>query len=214
MRILRHGALPLLPDGVKRALRAGLDLALRPSAIRRDWLQPHLRQRLERVRNCDTSHVEKPITRLGQRRQWALVHLPYGQFAKGLMERICALSALEWRQPYWNRRLIEFAFATPEHLRTRGGLNRWLHRQAMRGRLPESVRLRQDKAEFSASFKANWPQLCREIDPIVLRRRAGWVQGEHLQSRMHAAFTPHSTDWDEGPPWMLFGLDACLPVTL
>jgi len=212
-RFLRHGALPLLPEAAKRGLRACRDLAIRRGARRRDWLKPHLRLRLEGLRNNQAGHVEKPISRLGQRRQWEHVHAPYWQFAKGIQERNCALSGIEWRQPFWNHRLIEFAFSTPENLRNRAGTNRWLHRQAMQGLLPESIRFRHVKAEFSSSFKANWLQLRQEISPIMLRR-AAWVQVEHLQSRLDVAFTPQSTDWDEGPPWMLFGLDACLYPTL
>ncbi len=212
-RFLRHGALPLLPEGVKRSLRASRDLAIRRGATRHDWLTPHMRQRLESLRGIQTTQTKKPIARLGQHRQWDHIHAPYWQFAKGIMERNCALSALEWRQPFWSHRLLEFAFATPEHLRNRLGMNRWLHLQAMQGRLPESVRLRQTKAEFSSSFKTIWPQLRGDIGQIALRR-AEWVQVKHLQSRLEVAFTPQSTDWDEGPPWLLFGLDACLPVTL
>jgi len=212
MRFLRLGALPLLPEPAKHVLRKGRDFAMRRGAIQRDWLTPDLRLKLESIRAVRTSQPAKPVARHGQIRQWSLVHAPYWQFAKGIRERNLALAGLEWRQPYWSHRMIEFAFATPEYLRHRPDMNRWLHRQAMMGRLPECVRQRQDKAEFSSTFKAYWPALRKEIERVA-PLRTHWVLGEDLQARLDLAFTPQSSEWDEGPPWMLFGLDACLPST-
>jgi len=58
---------------------------------------------------------------------------------------------LEERSPFYDRRLIEFAFGLPEHLRSRE-MGKYVVREAMRGVLPESIRARKDKAEFSRAM--------------------------------------------------------------
>ena len=213
-RLLRQGVISLLPDNTKRSLREARDIAIRRGAIRRDWLTPELRQRLESLRRVTRdSQPGKPVARLGQHRQHGHVHGPYWQFSKTSMERRLAVSGLEWRQPYWNYRIIEFAFATPEYVRNRLDQNKYLQRQVMRGLLPDNVRLRQGKAEFSSSFRHYWPALRESLTGLTIPRRRSWVLPEPLLSRLDTAFTPHSTEWNEGPPWMLFGLDMSLPAS-
>jgi len=208
---LRQGLLPLLPETTKELLRNVRDLTVRRGAPRRDWLTHEFRQQLEFVRRQQDPLSAKPIARQGQYRQWGLLYNPYWQFAKGTVERRISSAGMEWRQPYWNRSMIEFAFATPDHLRNRVGQNKWLQRKAMRGLLPDSLQLRQDKADFSSVFKHVWPELCARLSKILVRRR-GWVQDVHLRALVDIALTPRSAHWDDGPPWILFGLDACLPV--
>ena len=74
-------------------------------------------------------------------------------------ERLYAQAGLEVRQPFWNARIVQFALATPERSRLRGGQDKWLHRQAMKGLLPETVLQRSDKAEFSVTFSKYWADL-------------------------------------------------------
>ncbi len=212
-RLVRHGLLPLLPENAKRILRALYGSANLRGTSRPDWLTPELRLRLESMRRNLGARAPKPTTRFGQHAQWRHLHDPYGQVAKGLMERCHAHAGLEWRQPYWDRSIIEFAFSTPGHLRNRLGQNRWLHRQAMHGLLPDSVRLRQDKAEFSTPFKQNWSELCDLISTEVCHRRPNWVRLEQLREVMSLAFTSRSSGWDVGPPWVLYGIDACCPTS-
>jgi asparagine synthase (glutamine-hydrolysing) len=52
-----------------------------------------------------------------------------------------AAYGLEVRDPTQDRRLIEFCLAVPEDQYQRNGEDRWLIRRAMRGYLPEAVRL-------------------------------------------------------------------------
>jgi asparagine synthase (glutamine-hydrolysing) len=67
-----------------------------------------------------------------------------------LNERECALAGLEGRHPFYDRRVIEFAFAIPEDQRCRPRATKYIFRQPGRGLLPDSVRQRRDKAEFSS----------------------------------------------------------------
>jgi asparagine synthase (glutamine-hydrolysing) len=66
--------------------------------------------------------------------------------------RQLARCGLEPRSPLLSRAFITFSATTPEITRLRGGVTRRVHREALRGILPEEVRIRRDKAEFSAGF--------------------------------------------------------------
>jgi asparagine synthase (glutamine-hydrolysing) len=52
-------------------------------------------------------------------------------------------AGVDMRRPYRDRRLIELALSLPAHQLYRPGRTKWILRQAMKGLLPESVRLRQ-----------------------------------------------------------------------
>jgi len=59
---------------------------------------------------------------------------------------------IEPRFPFASAPLVEFCLSLPSHQRMRDGVTRSILRRAMRGRLPESVRLRPGKARLATSF--------------------------------------------------------------
>jgi len=56
--------------------------------------------------------------------------------------------SVEARVPFLDHRLVEFAFSLPPEWRMRGPWNKFVLREAMRDRIPESVRVRADKFGF------------------------------------------------------------------
>lgn len=54
---------------------------------------------------------------------------------------------VELREPYLDHRLVEFCFRLPERQKIRDGLGKWLLRHAMKGRLPDPVRLAPKKGD-------------------------------------------------------------------
>jgi asparagine synthase (glutamine-hydrolysing) len=64
-------------------------------------------------------------------------------------ERFSARFGIEARHPFWDRRLVEFLLAVPHEQRWQGPWRKAVLRRAMKGILPESIRWRRDKAEFS-----------------------------------------------------------------
>ncbi len=63
-------------------------------------------------------------------------------------ERFFAHAGVERRSPFLDRHVLEFALAIPQGQRWNGAWIKTVLREAMRGILPETVRLRQDKADF------------------------------------------------------------------
>jgi asparagine synthase (glutamine-hydrolysing) len=61
--------------------------------------------------------------------------------------------SIEERMPFLDYRLVSMAFRLPENWKMRGPWNKYILRQAMRGRIPESVRTRPDKMGFPTPTK-------------------------------------------------------------
>lgn len=61
---------------------------------------------------------------------------------------------VETRMPFADRDLVEFSLGLPSHAKLGGGFTRFILREAMRGRVPESVRTRGDKFDFGGNFAA------------------------------------------------------------
>lgn len=105
-------------------------------------------------------------------------------------DREIAQAGLEWRHPFYYRKLAEFCLRLPRDQRQRGNTWKWILRNAMRGRLPERVRTKTFQAEFSELYEAALFQ------PWARHRLAEPVMGKHtdwLDSRRFAA-------WAQLPP--------------
>ena len=63
------------------------------------------------------------------------------------------------RHPFFDRRVVELCLSFPAEQKRRRGIGRWVLRDALRGVVPESVRLRRDKAEFDGAFAVWAPAL-------------------------------------------------------
>lgn len=112
--------------------------------------------------------------------QLALLRDAFGQFGRELAERQAAMCGIERRQPFWDRRIVEAAFATPERLRAGKGEDKWLHRRAMEGLLPRAILERGDKANFGIMAKQQRPELTEALQ-ITLARRTSWVRAERVR---------------------------------
>ena len=63
-------------------------------------------------------------------------------------DRVSMAHAIEARSPFLDHRLFEFTHSLPSLYKFREGLNKYILRQAMKGYLPESVRMRSRKMGF------------------------------------------------------------------
>jgi asparagine synthase (glutamine-hydrolysing) len=66
-----------------------------------------------------------------------------------VLERRTSGHGFEVRHPLHDPRLIQLSLRLPAGMRSIDGDSRWLPRRAMSGQMPEEVRLRREKAEFS-----------------------------------------------------------------
>lgn len=68
-------------------------------------------------------------------------------------DRNSSAHSIEARVPFLDYRLVELLFQLPDNWRMRGPWNKYIQREAMRGRIPETVRSRVDKMGFPTPAK-------------------------------------------------------------
>lgn len=100
----------------------------------------------------------------------ALQH-PYLTTALERYHRVAAAHGIQPRHPFTDRELLEFAVTLPDRQRQADGWSKPVLRRAMRGRLPEPVRLRHDKTSLGWRFNLAVPL----NDPARIR---DWVLAE------------------------------------
>ena len=217
-RLLRHGVVPLLPEPAQQSLRA-LYAKLRRSPAQADppdWLAQPMRTWIQARQQAYRPPFSSEVRRLGQSRQLACLYDAYQMLAIEMAERQYAHVGLEMRQPFWNASMVEFALATPERSRLRGNEDKWLHRRAMQGLLPQSVLQRSSKAEFSVTFSRCWGELEPWLVSQVLPLRQNWVKPEPVRSMLQACSEADPSNWPGMAAWALwalFGVDAAVDAT-
>jgi asparagine synthase (glutamine-hydrolysing) len=129
-------------------------------------------------------------------------------------DRALSWLQIEQRHPLNDRRIIEFAMALPDDQRRRGSQRRFILRQSMRGLLPETVRTRADKADFSHVFAETLQALGGDglFDSLAIAS-VGWVKLDEVRSKYQTLTRLYK---EEDPSfisytwhlWMVFGVEA------
>jgi asparagine synthase (glutamine-hydrolysing) len=85
--------------------------------------------------------------------------------------------SVEARLPFLDYRLVSFLFGLPAHWKVRGSWNKRILREAMRGRIPESVRTRPDKMGFPTAGRQWFAHELHEPVADLLSSRAVCERG-------------------------------------
>ncbi len=127
-------------------------------------------------------------------------------------ERSAASFGMDVRYPFLDSRLVEYVLSIPWHQRTRDGERKALLRHGVAGLMPESVRLRRGKGDWSGSSERALAALCRRDPPEPLRDISGRMdryvrrkEVERLVARYLAGRTDLSNDL-----WYLITTDRWL----
>jgi asparagine synthase (glutamine-hydrolysing) len=101
---------------------------------------------------------------------------------------LASFHGLELRQPFRDRRLVEFAMALPTEQLWGGGWSRVAYRNAMRGVLPEKILQRRGKAEFSPQYSivlaGSQANEVRDIIKDSVLARLGLLDGDVLREQI------------------------------
>ena len=141
----------------------------------------------------------------GLRLHAAMMTGPLAPAAFELLGRAAQADGVAPRYPFYDHRVVELCVWQPELAKVAGGRPRALLREAMRGVLPESVRLRRDKTDFIADF---WTTLRQDPQGRLAAFRAGpgplqgWVDAGVL--RADAARLARSPDPDPAVAFRLW----------
>lgn len=109
--------------------------------------------------NTVTFSGTKPSARgsVSERQKTDLVYASIPAFLRH-EDRNSMAHSVESRHPFLDYQLVEFAVRCPPNFKLRDGWTKWILRNAMKGILPEKVRLRRTKLGFDAP-DANWMRL-------------------------------------------------------
>ena len=204
----RYGFIPLLPHGTRQRLRAIRARLQRRESDPLAWLSPAMQQVLQERRDRYPLANARKTRRVGQRGLIAMLSGAYPQHARDLEEGLAASVGIELRRPLFSAQMVQFAFCTPESIRVRGRTDKYLHRRAMTGLLPESVLQRQTKADFMITFQWHLAAMGEFFRSEVARSGRTWVDAGQLASLYRqtcAARDPGTPEWRL---WTLFGCVA------
>ena len=202
--LARDAALPLLPAGARttyRALRRLKRRLLRQPADNFGacyWLSPEMR-RLAAARRRAELRDANLVSSAHPGMQDRLASLHSCGIADGTAKavRFAAGFGLQSRLPMRSRAMVEFAFATPEHLRLRGRTTKFAHRESLRGIMPEDVRLRSTKSDFGEIFVS----CLREMTDADPDRPLRWLSTAGFERLKTEAFERRDLGW---PRWSLW----------
>jgi asparagine synthase (glutamine-hydrolysing) len=204
--LLRHGLFHQLPEPIKNAarkLRRRSRASLQNGAY---WLSSQMFDILvERRSMMVQSHTDRP-SRIGQ---LALLWRLNAVFAAQMKERIDRSGAqfgLELRAPMHRRKYVEWAFGTPERMRQRGGVRKFIHVQALAGLLPATVVYRSNKAHFDFMFRHRLDRMRRQLVEMIPQEQPDWVTAEGM-ARLYQAYSERSLAG--APMWELWAVFAC-----
>ena len=207
--IIRQIVSDLLPGPMTRAIRRlkprgnEIPVGIDPAFFNR----VHLAERIRQTKNWPEF--------TSRSKQWMYWSLASGSILHGreLEDRLSARYGIEQRHPLCDQRLVEFAFALPESQRQREGSTKWVLRTATKGIIPERIRQRADKADFSHTFpQALEVQGGEDLFRSLESASAGWVVEEQVRARYSQMKTLYAAG-DAGyirhnwPLWMAFGIE-------
>jgi asparagine synthase (glutamine-hydrolysing) len=177
--LLHNGVWPLVPESIKPMLKRWMRPARLPALV-----TPAFAARTGLAERLSLRH---PLPRCGSFARQPL----YGCYSSGILAygleqnaRWTARFRLEGRHPFLDRRIMEFAFAIPDDVRSRGAVAKFVLREAMRGILPERVRIRPDKADLTAVYAMAINALGgeRAFERLNVVKQ-GWVDGEIVREQ-------------------------------
>jgi len=120
----------------------------RRQRLKNRWYSRHLTEQI-----TEENHIGSD-NRLNGALVYSIYRTPLPRILR-VEDRNAMAHSIESRLPFLDYRLVELAFALPGDWRMRGPWNKYVLREAMRGRIPESVRGRVDKMGFPVPA-GNW----------------------------------------------------------
>ncbi len=104
----------------------------------------------ERLSHWRRSQPQK--TQTERERHFKILTDPLQQTALEVLDRTARAHGLELRFPFWDRRVVEYCLSIPPDQKLRTGYGRYVLRRGMEGILPDQIRWRFDKTDFTPNL--------------------------------------------------------------
>jgi asparagine synthase (glutamine-hydrolysing) len=188
--LVGQGAGPTIARVVLEAVSARtVDRVRRPRARESvPWIGRALRHHGDRRVDPDVT-TPSDIAKSVQAR-YRVLHAPSGAYNFEISDRAAADGDLTVANPFYDARLVQFAFQVPDAERWHGSDRRWLERRALDGRVPDRVASRRRAAEFSPTYEAQFQVL--DLSTLLTASRLdelGWIRANDLLLAAHASRT-------------------------
>jgi asparagine synthase (glutamine-hydrolysing) len=179
--LLADGILPLLPRTMQQMVHR---MAGHKQSFP-DWINPDFARRISLEERVTREPEVSKSTSIARRGFYECFHSGELKIAIDRVEHAISRCGLEVRHPFFDQRIVEFAWAIPEDQCRRLGQERLILRNAMEGILPELIRSRITKAVFNQPFfeslkfnrgKVEWENLSIA--------RLGWVDASRLKAAL------------------------------
>lgn len=192
---------PLIPASlswIKKPFREMRYLSLTAEREQLHWIAPDLRadlvERREVYRRSLADHLR---AHPGARNQHPFELRFFDSFS-----RQCARLGYESRSPMMSRPYVEFCAGLPQRQKLRAGVHKFVHRQALAGRLPETIRTRTTKAEFSVVYEQRAEEITKLLRGPVLQDHHGLIDPAGLE---RLADTFANAPIDSAVTWEVMG---------
>jgi asparagine synthase (glutamine-hydrolysing) len=212
--IFRCGLLPLVPPTVHRAIKRILRRNGVPS-----WIDTQFARRIGLDERLHRQHTKLRFSSFAQKDIY-LSQLNSGFLSQGneIASRSEAWFSSEHRHPFLDRRVVEFALALPEEQRWQRDQPKFVLRGAMEGLLPETIRRRITKADFSHVFAETLEAAGGErlFDSLTIESMR-WVNGSVIREiyrRMVQDYRSANNAYISyiWKLWMVFGIELWFNV--
>lgn len=206
--VLTIGLWPLIPDGARNAIKRVMGRNGFPR-----WISPRFAARNRLAERLRRNTARQDTSSFAQRDLYKTLNNGWLTHFGEMEERASSWFGVEERHPFNDRRVVEFALALPEDQRWRQDQPKYVMRQALRGLLPESVKQRRDKADFSYAFAdALRTQGGEQFFSSLAIASLGWIDGaqvlgmyrQMVKLYAHADARYLKYVW---PLWMVFGIE-------
>jgi asparagine synthase (glutamine-hydrolysing) len=199
--LLRWGLKPMLPKAAVRLLKRLLHRPPYPHSIEAVFARDiSLAARLgsEPPRPRRMTYAQRTIYDY-----WVS---PWAFHLLEMDDRSNAWAGVEGRHPFYDRRVLEFAFAIPEEQRARLDLTKFVLREAMKGLLPERIRERRTKGLFGRVFIETFNRIGGEpFFETMSMESKGWVDARRMRQLCHERLAAYPSNlW---PLWTTFAAE-------
>jgi asparagine synthase (glutamine-hydrolysing) len=171
------------------------------------WLTDHMRQKIAK-RHRQLFPKQQRLHRIGQQHLLDALYDAFSAQTLEFLERDGSQFNMEIRHPFYDRKLIQHAFSTPERFRLRGDTNKYIHVQALKEFMPKRILERKSKAEFSNVFRRQLDQMKVTLTETLPSRRDSWVSPVGMDQLYRCYQKNPHLGWPVWTLWSVYGCDC------
>jgi len=183
------------------------------------WIDKEFAKRIYLADRLRSAPLPSRFQSYAQRSLYEFVRSGEQSICYEMAERATSRLGLDARHPFNDRRVVEFALAIPQDQRQRGPITKFVLRRTMGDRLPESVRQRSTKADFSHTdaelLLTPWAGAMLNFLETTTIGTLGWIDSIEVQRMYHDLRQRYRQDNQAyraycSPLWMIVGMELWL----